>query len=363
MLNFRRSEYSTKRRNQAGPVIVAILFLLLACGISIDFFAGRFFNDATEGARAVVGSAVDTAVDSGFAVGNFLGGLAGPETTRADRTKLPFAEPLPAYADPVSRARAPSSMPEQEPELAIVRDRKPSQQEISLEVKEEEYKLLLSPSKWNGKPQLLPIPMLVSQMEEKRATDIRGAGWVAIDIARAEIIPVELFRGKQKPGGGKPFIEARRLDGREIVSSSNTGFPIVRGVKDLRVGNFQVFENPPCSVRFGGVAENEICDISLRNSKIRYKFEPPALGEYDMRSGLELSNVYVDVGRGNWKQIGSFNENFYPIGDANRDGFPDFYAESVTSDDNSGLQTLLISHPHDDTVDYEAYSAHFRSAR
>ncbi len=337
----------------------------------MDFFASQFFSNATESARAVVGSAIDSATET--TVGKFVGQLAAgkAETTTTgtqdsgtlNRAKLPFAEPMPASSEASKRSRAPSAIDAPEAELNIVRDRKPAQTEVSIDSKEEDFRLSLAPSKWNGKPQLLPIPMLVSDMSEKRASDIRGPGWIAIDIAKSQIIPVELFKGLPKSGVAKAMIEARRLDGREVLSSMNTGFPIVRGVSDLRVGSFEVFENPPCSVRFGGVPETEMCEISLRNSKVRYKFEPPKVGEFDARSGLELSDVYIEVAPGRWKQIGSFNENFYPIGDANRDGFPDFYAESVTSNDNSGVQTLILSHQQGDSVDYLSYSARFRSLR
>lgn len=383
MLNQGPNETQKKRRRQLGPIIVAVLFLIAACGISADFFANQFVSDATDAATNVATDMANGAVGAVGAVGTAAGHVAqniareGLATTPnrdpagdVDRSKLPFAEPIPGYPDRRDRKTGTAiSEDMSQSDLAIVRDRRPAQQDISIETKEEDYRLSLAPSKWKGAPQLLPIPMFVSQLRDKSgrspsaASDIRGKGWMAVDIAKSEIIPVELFRGKQKPGGGQPQIEAKRLDGSEIVSSSNTGFPIVRGVPDLRAGRFEVFENPPCMVRFGGVVDEEACDITLRHSRIRYKFEPPVVPEGTERSEFAMSIVLVDVGRDRWKKIGSFNENFYPIGDANRDGYPDFYAESVTGPNETGVQTLLISREHDETIDYIPYSTSFRSAR
>ncbi len=276
-------------------------------------------------------------------------------------SSIPVGDSLSNYTN--RKARPVGRMPSSEDEtdgMDFVRNRQYGVPELSLDQKEEDYKISLAPSKWDKTSQLLPNPMFVSQLRGRSAVEIRGGGWVAVDIAKSQIIPVELYRGK---AGAKPVIEARRLDGREIVTASNTGFPIVRGVSDLRVGKFEVFENPPCMVRFAGVTEDEICEITLRNVRIRYRFEAPALAPDAFRPDNVLSTVSIDVGLGQWLKIGSFNNNFYPIGDANRDGYPDFYAESVTGNDESGIQTLLISHLRDDTIEYISYEASFESAR
>ncbi len=346
-----------KRRRQVGPVIIAVLFLLAACGISIDFFARQIL----ETAEVLVPSTPMNAAEH-------VQAEAEPDSRRIDSpdskftaSQIPSSESLRGYQNHKARpvGRLPSSEDATDG-VGIVRDRESGVPELSLDQKEEDYKISLSPNKWNKTSQLLPNPMFVSQLRGRGAVEIRGGGWVAVDIAKSQIVPVELFRGKS---GARPVIEARRLDGREIVTASNTGFPIVRGVSDLRVGNFEVFENPPCMVRFSGVTEDEVCEITLRNQRIRYRFEAPVLGTDAFRPDNVQSNVSIDVGRGNWVMVGSFNNNFHPIGDANRDGYPDFYAESVTGNDESGTQTLLISHLRDDSIEYISYEASFRSAR
>jgi hypothetical protein len=328
-----------KRRRQVGPVIIAVLFLLAACGISIDFFAGQ-----------VLGTGETLPIAEG-------GSLESPIP--------PSEQPVELHAlkrKPVGRM--PSSEDDSVGEVGINRNREYAVPELSIDNIEENYKISLAPNKWNKRAQLLPNPMLVSeltgQLSGRGRVEVRGGGWLAIDIAKSEIFPIELFEGRT---GMWPVIEARRLDGREIVTSSNTGFPIVRGIADLRVGRFEVFENPPCLVRFGGVVEDEICEVTLRNVRIRYRFEAPVIASDAARPENVLSTVSIDRGLGHWLRIGSFNESFYPIGDANRDGHPDFYAESVTGADESGLQMLLVSRVIDEMVEYVSYEVPFKSAR
>lgn len=276
------------------------------------------------------------------------------------RSHLPAAIPWPDM--PESRRRKTATGPSvddfEEP-IVMAAPREPATAEFSYESAPEDLKISQEPSLWKGGAQLLPEPMYVSQLDQKKSPDIRGGGWVAIDVAKSEIVPVELFKAPKRQGQSRRVIEAKYVDGR-AVSPTETGFPIVRGMPGLQPGQFHVFENPPCLVRYSGVSEEEVCEITLRGSKIRYKFEPPVIPEGETAPDFIFSNVYVDLGRGRWKKIASFNESFHPIGDANRDGAPDFYVESVTDFDESGSHVLLLSKSNQDEIDYTSYVARFK---
>lgn len=370
MLNLGLKPNSKRSRRQIGPIIVAIFFLLAACGLSFDFFAEQMLSGESDAfdPTAFTAPPPKRSAPASEVNGELNREESGKENSDANGldgaipTAIPSTESLPRFAGPKKR-RSAGRLPSSEDEIGdvgIVRDRQYPVPEINLDVKEDSYKINLSRKHWKGNPQLLPSPMFVSQLRENKRGDIRGGGWIAIDIAKSQIIPVELFKGKS---GAHPVIEAKRLDGHEIVTSSNTGFPISRGIPDLLVGPIDVFENPPCLVRFGGVTETEICEVTLKALRIRYKFEPPFVAPDETRSDNALSTVWIDAGLGNWVQIGSFNENFYPLGDANHDGYPDFFSESVTGSDESGVQSLLMSHLSSDKIEYLSYETRYRSAR
>ncbi|MDX9730180.1 MAG: hypothetical protein RBT63_00280 [Bdellovibrionales bacterium] len=253
----------------------------------------------------------------------------------------------------------PELRPERQPDLQMQVGRK-------LASVPEVLKIDTNGAFWNGAAQLLPNPLYVAQLGRKGFPDIRGGGWMAIDIARSEIVPVELFKAPISSYAPARLIEAKYMDGRplEIMNGMNTGFPVFRGLSGLVPGRFEVVENPPCLVRYAGVLEDEICRVRLSHpsasiGNVQFKFEAPKPVEGVAPSEYPFSKVYVLSLRGQWREMASFNESFHPIGDPNRDGYPDFYVESVFDDGGNGQHVLLLSYEADDSVGYKVYRASF----
>ena len=287
---------------------------------------------------------------------------------RVDST-LPEAVPWPEMPERKKRSAKGEQPPEIDEPIVMARGHRRKPAEFNFETPPEDLKISLGPSSWKGGPQILPAPMFVSQLREKGNLDIRGGGWLVVDVVQSKIVPVELFKAPKRVGHSSRVIEAKYTDGRDVVNPTETGFPIIRGVYGMQPGGFEVFENPPCLVRYTTVNEEEICEITLRNSKYRYKFEPPVLAPDAPVPEFIFSSVYLETSRGKWTKIISFNESFHPIGDVNRDGAPDFYVKSVTAADESGTLTLLLSNNHssnqssDDGVEtsYTTHQVRFRS--
>lgn len=287
----------------------------------------------------------------------------GPESS-LDRTNslLPASSDWP---DATHRIRKQAALADSGGETAdesfeMARNQVRAPADFDYETQPEDLKISTDPSKWKGVPQVLPSPMYLSQLTENRTLDIRGGGWVMIDVNKSRIMNVELFRSKAKSVNERRVIEAKYVDGSDVVNPSSAGFAIARGIPGLQPGGFEVFENPPCLVRFSNATKEEVCEVTVRGNKARFKFSPPIIPEEAPTPDFIFTDVYFDLGRGNWKKIVTFNETFHPIGDPNRDGYPDFLVESVTGYDESGDHVLLMSRVHDDLVDYVPYSARFK---
>ncbi len=231
---------------------------------------------------------------------------------------------------------------------------------------------------WNGRAQLLPNPMFVEQLTSKRMKAIRGGGWMAIDLARGEVWPVELFKSTSANFTSRAVIEAKVVrvaqDGHgRVLNTVNTGIPVVRGIAGVVPGVYEVPETPACLVRYSVVTKEEVCSAprprSAGGAQIRFRFEPPVASAVVPEGGsadplsedgdFQFTTVYVESQPGKWLEIGNFNESFTPIGDANRDGYPDFYLESLSDSSSGGRHDLLISSPQGDGVVYTTYSARF----
>ena len=89
--------------------------------------------------------------------------------------------------------------------------------------------------------------------------------------------------------------------------------------------------------------------------------EPAGIQSLSERSlkGSSDARQLLETVPGRWLEIGTFNESFTPIGDANRDGYPDFYLESLSETFSGGRHDLLISSPQGEGVVYTTYSARF----
>ncbi len=368
---------SQKSRRRLAPILVAALFFIAACGISVDFFAGQMANRRAERLAERSPANTSTALNGGraiheekepnpSAVSDDVGvsqlASNGKETSSEDLGRmdstLPEAVPWPEIPERKKRSINSEPLPEVDEEIAMARGHRRQLPEVSFETPPEDLKISLGPSSWKGGPQILPDPMFVSQLREKGSLDIRGGGWLVVDIAQSKIVPVELFKAPKRAGDLRRVIEAKYVDGRDVVNPTDTGFPIIRGVYGMQPGGFEVFENPPCLVRYTTVNEEEICEVTLRNAKYRYKFSPPVLDPKEPVPDFIFSSVYLETARGQWKKIISFNESFHPIGDVNRDGAPDFYVKSVTAADESGTLTLLLSNQESN---YTPYNVRFRS--
>lgn len=231
---------------------------------------------------------------------------------------------------------------------------------------------------WSGKAQLLPNPMFVEQLNSKRMKAIRGGGWMAIDLARGEIWPVELFKSTSVNFTSRAVIEAKVVrvaqDGHgRVLNTVNTGIPVVRGIPGVVSGSYEVPETPGCLARYAVVTKEEVCSAprprSAGGAQIRFRFEPPVASAAVSEDGstdplsedgdFQFTTVYVETVPGRWLEIGTFNESFTPIGDANRDGYPDFYLESLSETSSGGRHDLLISSPQGEGVVYTTYSARF----
>lgn len=217
---------------------------------------------------------------------------------------------------------------------------------------------------WNGKAQLLPNPMFIEQLANKRARDVRGGGWMVIDSAKGEIQSVELFKASSKKYTSRQVIEAKTVlsQGGRVLNTVNTGFPIVRGIPEVVQGRYEVAETPQCLVRYAIVMTDEVCTVQRprgAGDSFRFRFEGPLVGPDSDDSEFKFTTVYIESPAGQWTEIGSFNESFTPIGDPNRDGVPDFYLESVTESNESGRHDLLISNQLGDIIQYTVYSARF----
>lgn len=231
---------------------------------------------------------------------------------------------------------------------------------------------------WNGKAQLLPNPMFVEQLTSRRMKAIRGGGWVAIDLARGEIFPVELFKSSSLNYTSRAVIEARLVqvsrDGQSrVLNTVNTDIPVVRGIPGVVAGSYEVPETPACLARYSVVTREEVCSAprprSAGGAQIRFRFEPPAASAVIPEGGtadplsedgdFQFTTVYVESRPGTWLEIGTFNESFTPIGDPNRDGYPDFYLETLSENSSGGRHDLLMSSPQGDGVVYNTYSARF----
>lgn len=217
---------------------------------------------------------------------------------------------------------------------------------------------------WNGKAQLLPNPMFLEQLSNKRARDIRGGGWLVVDSAKGEIHNVELFKASSKKYTSRTAIEAKLVltQGGPVLNTVNTGFPIVRGIPGVVPGPYEVAEVPQCLVRYSIVMTDEICNVPRprgAGAAFRFRFEAPLVGPDSEESEFKFTTVSIESPAGQWLEIGSFNEAFTPIGDPNRDGIPDFYLESVTESNESGRHDLLISNQVGDAIQYVTYSARF----
>lgn len=368
-------------RRRVGPVVVGILFFIAACGISLDFLARQFEihrhpapgvvspivalrgapNAGPRGAPNVAPNIAPTVAVNEDPFADDLS-MIGPDSPigRSD-SSLPFSSPWPTQ---VRRTQNPSERaseadPADEPiEMARGKVRAPAQFEY--EAPPEDLKIDLNPSLWKGAPQLLPSPMYVSQLTERRALDIRGDGWVIIDVNRAQILKVELFKSRAGSINERRVIEAKYPGGSEVVNPNRAGFVIARGIPRLQPGGFEVFENPDCLTRFSNVRNEEICEVTVRGNKTRFKFKPPVPPAEGPLPDFMLSDVFVDMGKLGWKQITAFNENFYPLGDPNRDGYPDFLVESITGADESGVHILLMSEAGESGTDYTPYTARFK---
>ncbi|CAN5652218.1 hypothetical protein BH10BDE1_BH10BDE1_26380 [soil metagenome] len=382
------------RRRRAGPIVIGILFFLAACGVSLDFLTEQFGEESSveqasvhtvnpklnlptvsanptempsRSLAAPTGASSDGAGERKVAgtADPFIDDMSmvGPEslTGRSDST-LPLSNPWPNEGHHPRKQAASTNTgidPADEPfEMARGKTRAPAQ--FDYETAPEDLKISTEPSKWRGVPQVLPSPMYVSQLKEKRSLDIRGGGWVMIDVNKSQITNVELFKAAPKASGERRVIEAKYADGNAIVNPNSAGFAIVRGVPGLLPGGFEVFENPPCLVRFSNANEEETCDVIVRGNRARFKFTPPVLPAEGPAPDFIFSDVFFETGRGTWKKIISFNESFHPLGDPNRDGYPDFLVESVTGYDESGVQVLLMSYAHDDIVEYVPYTTRFK---
>jgi hypothetical protein len=388
-----------KSRRRAGPIIIGILFFLAACGISLDFLAEQFgarrvvdevavvpTNSKTGGAlpgtRSTEGSSLsqDAAVDS---VSSSKAESSSGERAVAGQAD-PFVDDMSMIGPESPIGRSGSSLPSVDPwpmdnrrnrkqgaskdsggdpadePFEMARGQKRAPAEFEYEEAPEDLKISTEKSKWKGAPQLLPSPMYVSQLSDKRSLDIRGEGWVVIDVSNSQIKKVELFKSKAKAVNERRVIEAKYVDGSAVLNPSSSGFAIVRGIPNLEPGGFEVFENPPCLVRFSNASDEEFCDVTVRGNRARFKFSPPIVPAEGPQPDFIFTDVFFEVGRGNWKKIISFNESFQPIGDPNRDGYPDFLVESVTGYDESGVHVLLISQVQNETVEYVPYLARFK---
>lgn len=231
---------------------------------------------------------------------------------------------------------------------------------------------------WNGKAQLLPNPMFVEQLTSSRMKAIRGGGWMAIDLARGEIFPVELFKSLSLSYTSRAVIEARLVqvsrDGQSrILNTVNTDIPVVRGVPGVVAGSYEVPETTACLARYALVTREEICATprprSAGGAQIRFRFEPPVASAVIPEGGaadplsedgdFQFTTVYVESRPGTWLEIGTFNESFTPIGDPNHDGYPDFYLETLSENSSGGRHDLLMSSSQGDRVFYRTYSARF----
>lgn len=386
MLNRIRSLFSKRERRRWAPILVALLFFLAACMISIDFFASQLkarepasftlvtpsksleesdfaWNSANSQNDDESSPAASTAPDSQELVIADNGPDGQGEISRVD-SQLPNAESWPESNGRAKRSINSEPLPETETDdIGYARGRKRALPEFSYEGPNEDLKISLTGSSWKGGPQVLPDPMFVNQLREKGSLDIRGGGWVVVDVVHSKITPVELFKAAPKPGVAR-MIEAKYTDGRDVVSPTETGFAIVRGIPGMQAGGIEVFENPPCLVRYSNSTEEETCDLVLRGTRYRFKFVPPAVDPEKPTPDFIFTDVMLETGRGQWVKIMSFNESFHPIGDVNRDGAPDFYVRSVTAHDESGLLTLLLSNSTSGEfaqTSYKPYNVRFKS--
>lgn len=336
-------------RRARGPVLIALLIFFTACGVSLDFFVRQSQILAVDG---------DSSLTFGKVV-KFPTSIVAPTGVQPVD---PFAviEPAPLEGSTIARNPSSDSLTPQTLASELVAPATPT--EIDLTAPVEDLKISLDASKWKGAAQLLPSPMYISQISDKPSGEIRGGGWLVVDVANSRILEVELFKSEHSIQGRR-VVEAKYPNGQRAVDPYNAGFPIVRGVKDLHVGGFEVFENPPCLVRAMNVNEEEICEVTLRGAKFRYKFSPPAGLAGNDGQEFPMADVSIETGPGRWKKIASFNESFQPLGDPNHDGIPDFYAESVTSLNESGFHLLLLSHEAGDEVEYRSYKALFKANR
>lgn len=218
---------------------------------------------------------------------------------------------------------------------------------------------------WKGGAELLPNPLYVAQLGRTGTREIRGGGWAAIDVANSRITNVELYRAENDELGRR-VVEAKDLQGHLAMSPYRNGFPIVRGVRGLKPGRFEVFENPPCLVRAMVSQEDEDCEVEFHGEVFHYRFEAAQMNP-NVSTEFPMGRVLFESDRGVWVEIASFNESFQPLGDPNRDGVPDFYAESVTTSDGasreSGYHVLLMSNRRsaDEPIEYSSYTAPFRA--
>jgi hypothetical protein len=252
----------------------------------------------------------------------------------------------------------------------------------------ESLKFLSEQEVWDGKAQLLPNPMFVEELTTQRMKALRGAGWLAIDLGRGEVLPVELFKSSSSKYTSRAVVEAKvvekSLDGRShVLNTVNTGIPVIRGIDGIAAGKYEVPETPSCLVRYGNVRKEEHCLVvgpqtSSSVYQLRFRFDPPDSSfsketpssdrpASDTLSSdafldvdeFEFTTVYVQSQPGKWLEIGTFNESFQPIGDPNHDGYPDFYLESLTETSSNGRHDLLISSVQGEGVVYMTYSAGF----
>ena len=350
MVHLDQNPLRSKRR--WGPILVALLFLFAAIGISIDHFANYFREISRYSDRFPAGT---FSAAQKIAVKAYEASTSAQFQSTFEKAFEPVPKDEPLKSFDASQKRAPAA-------AEVLTD---VSTEVSIEAPKEDLKISLDPSTWKGGAQLLPNPLYISSVESPRGRDIRGGGWVVIDVANSKIEPVELFKNPKRG-----VIEAKYLDGRKVVNPTTTGFPVVRGVPGLNPGGFEVFENPPCAVRYSGVSETETCEVRWRNSKLHFKFEAPVLNLEEPAQDFIFTTVSIDVGPGDlsrarWEPVVSFNESFHPIGDANRDGYPDFYVESVTGYDESGVQHLVVSavSGEDSVVSYSKVTTRFRPRR
>lgn len=386
VLNRIRTLFSKRERRRLAPILVALLFFLAACMISVDFFASQL--KGREPASVISTSSPKSLEESEFAWNSAKSQNEEPsslpvatardsqETVVADNgpdgegqigrvdSQLPAVTPWPASNGRARRSINSEPLPEADVEdVGYIRGRKRALPEFSYEGPQEDLKISLTGSTWKGGPQVLPDPMFVNQLREKGNLDIRGGGWMVVDVVHSKITPVELFKAPPKSGASR-MIEAKYVDGRDVVNPTETGFPIVRGIPGMLAGGIEVFENPACLVRYSNSMEEETCDLVLRGTRFRFKFVPPAVDPEKPTPDFIFTDVMLETGRDRWTKIISFNESFHPIGDVNRDGAPDFYVRSVTSHDESGVLTLLLStSTSGDTAQttYKPYNVRFKS--